>query len=315
MPEVFVGIDVSEANLDVARLPDGMVWRYANDAESIDALVARLAEAGATLVVMEATGGVETNLLVALSTAGLPAIAINPRQARDFARARGKLAKTDKIDAMVLAEFADRIRPEPRPLPDEAALELRELITRRRQLIEMLTAEKNRLRRARPTVKPSIQAHISWLEGQVSDLDAELTQAIKDSPAWREQDDLLQSVKGVGPVLALNLLANLPELGCLTGKELAALVGVAPMNRDSGKSRGRRSITGGRAHVRTALYMGALSAARYNKVIAPFYQRLRAAGKPKKLALIACARKLLIILNAMVRDQHSAAALIPQHSC
>jgi transposase len=315
VPEVFVGIDVSEASLDVARLPDGMVWRYANDPESISALVERLLEAGPTLVVMEATGGVETNLLVALTSAGLPAIAINPRQARDFARAQGKLAKTDKIDAMVLAEFADRIRPEPRLVPDEAALELRELITRRRQLIEMLTAEKNRLRRARPTVKPNIQAHIHRLEGQVSDLDSELQQAIKDTPVWREQDNLLQSVKGVGPVLALNILAGLPELGTLTGKELAALVGIAPMNRDSGKHRGRRTIMGGRAQVRTALYMGALSAAHHNQVIAAFYQRLRAAGKPKKLALIACARKLLVILNAMVRDQRAAPALIPQHSC
>jgi transposase len=319
MPEVFVGIDVSGDSLDVARLPDDKTWRYANEPDAIDLLVERLTEIGPCLIVLEATGGIETNLLVALSAAGLPAVAINPRQARDFARALGKLAKTDRIDAMVLAEFGQAVRPEPRPLPDEAALELRDLITRRRQLVEMLTAEKNRLRRARLGVKPNIQAHIRWLEGQVSDLDGDLKQAIQSSPVWREKDNLLRSVQGIGPIVSFNLLASLPELGSLNRKEIAALVGVAPMNRDSGRWRGRRSIVGGRTHVRAVLYMGALSASRSNDSIRPFYQRLLAAGKPKKVALTACMRKLLTILNAMLRDQQNLLTepkkLIPQHSC
>lgn len=315
MPEVFVGIDVSEATFEIARLPDSVVWQYANEPEAIADLIERLVEFEPALVVLEATGGLETALLASLAAAGLPALAINPRQARDFARAQGKLAKTDKIDAIILAEFGQRMRPEPRALPDQSLLELRELTTRRQQLIEMLTAEKNRLRRARSNVKPNIQAHIRWLEGQVSDLDSELRQAIKNSPAWREQDNLLRSVKGVGPVLAWNLLANLPELGSLNRKQIAALAGIAPMNRDSGKWRGRRTIIGGRSRVRTAMYMGALSATRYNEAIQPFYERLREAGKPKKLALTACMRKLLTILNAKVRDQRNTAKLVPQHSC
>lgn len=312
--DVFVGIDVSEVNLDVARLPDGKVWQYANDLESIDALVERLVETAPKLIVLEATGGIETNLLIALAAAGLPAVAVNPRQARDYARALGKLAKTDKIDAFVLAEFAQAVRPKPKPLPDEAALELRDLVGRRRQLIEMLTAEKNRLRRARPSVKPNILAHIRWLEGEVSDLDGHLKQAIQSSPVWREKEQLLRSVKGIGPVISLTLLAGMPELGNASSKEIASLAGLAPMNRDSGKWRGHRSILGGRSHVRSALYMGTLSAVHRNTTIRPFYERLISAGKPKKVALVACMRKLLITLNAMMRDQMSR-NFVPEHSC
>jgi transposase len=319
MSEVFVGIDVSEASLDVARLPEGRTWRYANEEQSIAVLTERLAEMAPALIVLEATGGVETTLLVALSAAGLPAAAINPRQGRDFARALGRLAKTDRIDALVLAQFAQSVRPEPRTLPDEAAQGLRDLMTRRRQLVEMLTAERNRLRRARRAVRPNIEAHIRYLEAEVSDIDDGLKRAIQASPVWREKDDLLQSVKGIGPAVSSALLAGLPELGSLNRKEIAALVGVAPMNRDSGKWRGRRSILGGRSHVRSALYMAALSAARSNGDIRPFYQRLVAAGKPKKVALTACMRKLLTILNAMLRDapirQAIPSSLTLRHSC
>lgn len=319
MSEVFVGIDVSEASLDVARLPDGKTWRYANEEQSIAALAERLTEMAPALIVLEATGGVETELLVALATAGLPAVAINPRQGRDFARALGRLAKTDTIDALVLAEFAQRVRPEPRALPDTAAVALRDLITRRRQLVEMLTAEKNRLRRAHPAVRPNIQAHIRYLTAEVADIDGGLKSAIQESAVWRQKDDLLQSVKGIGPAVSSSLLAGLPELGALNRKEIAALVGVAPMNRDSGKWRGHRSILGGRSHVRSALYMGVLAAARSNADIRPFYQRLVAAGKPKKVALTACMRKLLTILNAMLRDastsQGERSSPTLRHSC
>lgn len=319
MSEVFVGIDVSEASLDVARLPGGRSWRYANEEQSIAALTERLKEMTPALIVLEATGGIEMTLLAALSSAGLPAVAINPRQGRDFARALGKLAKTDKIDALVLARFAQSVRPEPKALADEEAQTLRDLMTRRRQFIEMLTAEKNRLRRARPAIRPSIQAHIRYLTGEVSDLDDGLRKAIQQSPVWREKDDLLQGVKGIGPAVSSALLAGLPELGSLNRKEIAALVGVAPMNRDSGKWRGRRSIIGGRSHVRSALYMGVLSAARSNAEIRPFYERLVGAGKPKKVALTACMRKLLTILNAMLRDANLSSeppsALALKHSC
>jgi transposase len=309
--EVFVGIDVSEATLDVARLPEEKSWLYSNEEGSIAELVERLQEIEPALIVLEATGGVETALLGALVAANLPAVAVNPRQARDFARATGRLAKTDKIDARVLAEFARAVRPEPRPLPDEASQELKDLVTRRRQLIEMLTAERNRLRRARTVVKPNIDLHIRWLQSQISDIDSDLRRAIESSPVWREKDDLLQSVKGIGPIASSTLLSGLPELGALNRKEIASLVGVAPMNRDSGKWRGRRTIAGGRTQVRSALYMAALSASRSNPAIKSFYARLIDAGKPKKVALTACMRKLLTVLNAMVRDH----TLTLEHSC
>jgi len=235
--------------------------------------------------------------------AGLPVVVINPRQARDFAKATGQLAKTDAIDAAILAQFAEVVRPPVRPLPDAQTQELAALIARRRQLIEMRTAESNRLGSAAKRVRPGIAAHLRWLDTQVARVDQDLTQAIRQSPVWRARDDLLQSTPGVGPVVTTTLLAELPELGTLTGKQIAALVGVAPLNRDSGLVRGTRTVWGGRASVRAALYMSALVAVRHNPVIKAFYLRLRAAGKAPKVALIACMRKLLTILNAMLKHQ------------
>jgi transposase len=267
------------------------------------ALVERLKGVRPTLVVLEATGGLQIPAVAALAAAGLRTVVVNPRQVRQFAGATGRLAKTDAIDAQVLAQFGEAVRPEVRPLPDAATQELSALVNRRRQLIEMLTAEKNRLRLATKKVRPNIEAHICWLEGELLDLEGGLGDVIRSSPVWREQDNLLRSVPGVGPVLSSVLLADLPELGKLGRKEVAALVGVAPLNRDSGLFRGRRQVWGGRSHVRTALYMAALVATRHNPVIKSFYQRLLSGGKPKKVALTACMRKLLTILNAMMRHQ------------
>jgi transposase len=274
-------------------------------------LVERLRGLSPTLIVLEATGGLAVPLTSAVAAAGLPVVVVNPRQVRDFAKATGKLAKTDALDAAVLAQFAEAVRPALRPLPDAATQALSALLARRRQLIEMLTAEKNRLGSALPPVRPGIRAHIRWLERRLAALDADLAQAIRESPVWREKDDLLQSVPGVGPVLATTLLASLPELGTLTRQQIAALVGVAPLNRDSGAWRGKRRVWGGRAPVRAALYMSALVATRFNPVLRAFYQRLCAAGKAKKVALTACMRKLLTILNAMLKyrtrwQEHSA---------
>jgi transposase len=252
--------------------------------------------------VLEATGGYEAAVVAALATAGLPVVVANPRQVRDFAKATGQFAKTDAIDAQVLALFGERVRPAPRPLPDEAAQALDALLTRRRQLVEMLGAERNRLLVARPAVRRDLQQHIRYLERCLREADDDLHTAVKASPLWRVKDDLLQSVPGVGRVVSLTLLAELPELGRLSHKEIAALVGVAPLNRDSGTLRGKRLVYGGRAPVRAALYMAALVASKCNPVIRVFYLRLRAAGKPAKVALTACMRKLLIILNAIARS-------------
>jgi transposase len=300
---IRVGIDVAKDRLDVAQRPGTEVWWVTNDDRGIADLVARLRALRPTLVVLEATGGIELPVVGALAAAGLPVVVVNPRQTREFARATGRLAKTDAIDAQVLARFAEAVRPALRPLPDAATQQLSGLVARRRQVIEMLTAEKNRLRTAAPAVRDHIKEHILWLEGSLSDLDSELGQVIHSSNIWRAQDDLLQSTPGVGTVLSTTLLAHLPELGTLNRKEIAALVGVAPLNRDSGTMRGRRTVWGGRSDVRTALYMAALAATRFNPVIRAFYQRLEAAGKPKKVALTACMRKLLTILNAMMRHQ------------
>lgn len=300
---IYVGIDVSKDSLEVAQRPDGESWCVSNDEAGIAVLVERLGQSPPALVILEATGGMEMLPVRGLVAAQLPAVVVNPRQVREFARATGRLAKTDAIDARVLAQFGEAIQPEIRPLPDAATQELGAVVTRRRQLIEMLTAEKNRLRTATRTVCADIQDHIRWLERRLSDLDDDLDQAIRSSPLWRERDNLLQSIPGVGPVLSMTLLAELPELGTLNRKEIAALVGVAPLNRDSGHFRGKRKVWGGRSHVRSALYMAALVATRRNPVIRAFYQRLLAVGKPKKVALTACMRKLLTILNAMARHQ------------
>jgi len=313
--DVHVGIDVAKDRLDAALEPGGEAWQVTNHEAGIAALVERLQELEPATVILEATGGYELPLVGALLGARLPATVVNPRQVRDFARATGQLAKTDAIDARVLARFGAAVRPEPREVPDEATRELAALVGRRRQLIEMLIAEKNRLRLAARPVRRDIQQHIRWLERRLSDLDGDLSRQVRSSPQWREQDDLLQSVPGVGPISSVTLLAQLPELGRLNRKEIAALVGVAPLNRDSGTLRGRRRVWGGRAHVRAALYMATLTATRCNPAIRAFYERLVAAGKPKKVALVACMRRLLTALNAISRDRATWEPLAFQDSC
>lgn len=303
--DIFVGIDVSKAVLDVAVAPTGDAWSVPNSTEGMQQLVGKLREFSPRLIVLEATGGLERRAVAALAGAALPVVAVNPRQVRDFAKATGQLAKTDAIDAAVLALFADRIRPEVRPLRDEEAQELEALIVRRRQVVDMITAEKNRLSAAPPSklVRTAIGRTIKWLQKQLEDIDSDIDDAVTKSSAWKQKDDLLRSVPGVGKVLSRTLLSLVPELGTLGKKQLAALVGIAPLNRDSGKQRGRRCIWGGRAAVRNVLYMGALVAARFNPVIRAFHARLIASGKLPKVALVACMRKLLTILNAIVRDQ------------
>ena len=301
--ERFVGIDVAQETLEIAVRPTGESWQVANDEVAFGALVDRLRELAPTLIVLEATGGVQLPVVGALAAAGLPVVAMNPRQVRDFAKATGKLAKTDRIDAQILAHFADAVRPEVRPLPDAATRELAILVARRRQLLEMRVAEQNRSRGVPPRIRAQIREHISWLNRCLADLDRELGQLVRSSPVWRERVDLLRSTPGVGPVLSATMLADLPELGTLSHKQIAALVGLAPLNQDSGKKRGKRVVWGGRASVRGALYMATLVATRRNPVISAFYQRLLATHKPKKLALTACMHKLLIILNAMVRSR------------
>jgi len=297
----FVGIDVSKTQLDIALRPSGATGSFPNNEPGIKLLVQRLCAVKPVLIVLEATGGIERTLVRALVAAELPVAVANPRQVRDFAKATGQLAKTDVLDAQILARFAEAVRPVVRPVPDEIALDLRALIARRRQLIEMLTAEQNRLSRAPRRVQKGLEAHIRWLEAELKRINEDLDQTIRQRPLWREQEELLKSVPGIGPVVSRTVLAELPELGRLNRKQIAALVGVAPLNWDSGTLRGRRAIWGGRAHVRTALYMAALAASRRNPVIRQFYRRLRAAGRAPNVALVACMRKLLVILNAILR--------------
>lgn len=302
--KVYVGIDVSKETLDMAVHASEQRWEFANTVKGIDEALSILESWSPALVVLEATGGMEYHLAAALALANIPVAVVNPRQVRDFARATGRLAKTDSIDAKVLAHFASAVHPTPRPLPDAQGQELKAILTRRRQLIEMLTAERNRLYSAHSqAVKAHIRAHIAWLEKEMIQINDDLGRSIRESPVWQEKDDLLKSVPGVGPVLSSTLLADLPELGPLDRGKIAALVGVAPFNCDSGHLRGKRTIWGGRAVVRSALYMSTLVATRYNPVIRGFYQHLLAAGKPKKVALTACMRKLLTILNAMLKHQ------------
>lgn len=307
---VFVGIDVGKARLDVHVRPLGQSWSVANDDDGHQELVAKLLVVAPTLIVLEATGGYQAAATAEIAQAKLPVAVVNPRQVRDFAKATGQLAKTDKIDAAVLAHFAEAIRPEPKPLEDEATLELQALMVRRRQLIDMRTAEKNRLETCRvERVRKDIQKTISWLNRRIKDADENVDKMIRKTPVWREREDLLSSATGIGKTIARTLLVELPELGRLNRRRIAALVGLAPFNNDSGRRRGQRSIRGGRPEVRSMLYMAAVSATRYNATISVMYQRLLAAGKVKKVALIACARKLLTILNAMARDNASWRAL------
>jgi transposase len=304
MAGMFVGIDVAKRWLDVAVRPTGERWTVGNDEAGRAGLVERLRAAGSVaLIVLEATGGYETAVVAALSSAGVPVVVVNPRQVRDFARALGKLAKTDAIDADVLAHFAEAVQPAVRALPDDLTHALQGWLARRRQLREMLTAERQRLSRAPLAVRGQIKGHITWLRQQLRDVDREVRTLIQRSPVWREKDDLLRTVPGVGPVLATTLVGDVPELGRLPGKQIAALIGVAPFNRDSGEHRGTRRIWGGRAPVRTVLYMATVASLRRNVVIKGFYDRLCAAGKPRKVALTACMRKLLTILNAMIRHR------------
>jgi transposase len=304
MDQLFVGIDVSQDQLDVHVRPTAEIWSVAADDAGIVALVERLRPLGATLIVLEATGGYETRVAVALAEAGLPLAIVNPRQIRDFARATGQLAKTDALDARIIAAFAEAVRPPVRPVPDEQARALGELVARRRQVVEMLGAELNRRRLTRqPKVRKQLDRHIAWLQEAVARLDHDLQQLIRSTPMWRETEDLLRSVPGVGNVTACTLIAELPELGLLDRRAIAALVGLAPFARDSGTLRGRRMIIGGRASVRRTLYMATLTAIRRNPVIVAFYGRLRGTGHPAKVALTAAMRKLLVMLNAILRDR------------
>ena len=300
---VFIVIDVAKTRLAVALRPSGEHWTAPNDDTGISDLVQRLKSLQPTLVVLEATGGLEIPVTAALAAAEVPLAVINPRQVRDFAKAVGQLAKTDALDAHLLARFAEVIRPASRPLPDAQAQALSALLARRSQVVSMLVAEQQRLGTTLPPVRPRVEAHIAWLRQELADIDRDLRQTIRSSPVWREKDDLLRSVPGIGPVLSTTLVAELPELGALDRKQIAALVGVAPLNCESGILRGRRIIWGGRSRVRAALYMATLVAIHHNPVIRQFYERLCAAGKAKKVALTACLHKLLIILNAIVRQR------------
>jgi transposase len=304
-PVIFVGIDVCKAQLDVAIRPTAASLAVANDKAGIKMLVKRLEKIRPTLVVLESTGGLERAVMVALMGAEIPVTMVNPRQVRDFAKSTGELAKTDRIDAAILAHYAEVLRPEPRALPDQVTLELRALTTRRRQLLEMIGAEKNRLSTASKAVTKRISAHIRWLEQELDRADQDLDRSIGQSPIWQENEELLRTTPSIGPVTSRTLLAELPELGGLNRKQISALVGLAPFNRDSGSLKGRRSIWGGRASVRSTLYMAALVATRRNPVIRDFYKRLTAKGKLFKVALVACMRKLLTILNSMIKHKTS----------
>lgn len=300
---VCVGIDVSKAQLDLACRPAGPACSAPQTEAGLATLVAHLRTLQPTVIVLEATGGLERPLVRALVDAALPVVVVNPRHVRDFAKATGHLAKTDALDAQVLARFAEAVRPPLRPVPDAPTQALAALLARRRQLVDMLTAEKNRLGQAPTRVQKRIRAHLTWLTTEWARVDDDLDQAIRHSPLWQAQETLLQSVPGVGPVVTRTLLADLPELGTLNRKQIAALVGVAPFNRDSGTLRGRRTVWGGRAPVRAALYMGALVGVRHNPGLKAFYQRLRHAGKRPKVALVACMRKLLTLLNAILKHR------------
>jgi transposase len=303
MDTIVVGIDVSKDRLDIAVRPSGEAFTVERNAAGLEWLIERLRMLSPYIVALEATGGFETVAAAALAAADLPVVVVNPAQIRAFARAVGQRAKTDPIDAIVIAHFAEATRPVPRPLPDEATRQLADLVARRRQIIEMIGAERQREKRTTMTrLRKSIRRVIGMLEKELAGLDGDIDDAVRGSPAWREKEDLLASVPGIGTTIARTLIADLPELGTLNRKQIAALAGLAPFTRQSGQWRGRSFIGGGRSTVRTALFMGALVAMRHNPVLKDFFERLRLGGKPKMVALIAVARKLLTILNAMVRD-------------
>lgn len=301
MEQTFAGIDISKDRLDVVLIPGEQQQSFSNDDAGCEQLASWLAAHNPDLIVCEATGGYEMLTASTLSAAGLPVVVVNPRQVRSFAKALGKLAKTDALDAWVIARFAQAVQPEIRPLQDDQSEALKALVLRRRQLVGMLVSEQNRLRSSHRRVRPSLQQSIDWIRQQIEKLDRDISQTLRSTPLWREKEELLSSVKGVGPVLSASLICLLPELGTLNRKKISALVGVCPYNRDSGKFRGRRSIAGGRADVRSVLYMATLASIRYNPIIKAFYERLRKAGKLPKVAIVACMRKLLTILNAMVK--------------
>jgi len=300
---MFVGIDVSKDRLDIHIRPSGDAFTVMHDGEGITALVERLGELRPELIVLEATGGLQTRVAATLAAAHLPTAVVNPRQVRDFARATGRLAKTDALDAEAIARFAEAVKPEPRPLSDEDGQALQALVARRRQLVEMRVAEKNRRQQVKAQLRKRLDEHIEWLAQAIAELDTDIDDHIKGSPVWRAKEDLLVSVPGIGNTTARTLIADLPELGTLSRRRIAALVGLAPFNRDSGRMRGKRSISGGRVSVRNALFMATIASVRFNPVIRTTFQRLVAVGKPKMTAIVACMRKLLVILNAIMRDR------------
>jgi transposase len=301
--KVFVGVDVSKDSLDVAIGPGKEIITFTNDQKGVDTLIKKLSRIGPGLIVLESTGGYERLATSSLVEAKLPVVIVNPRQVRDFAKSAGILAKTDAIDARVITRFAAAVKPDIRQLKDRETSELTALVTRRRQIVEMIVAENNRLKLANKRNEKDIKDHIRWLEKRIDKIESDIGKMIKNSPIWRCKDDILQSVPGIGPTTSAILICDLPELGVLSQKKIAMLAGLAPLNCDSGKFKGRRRIWGGRAAVRSGLYMATLAAIRCNPAIKGFYQRLIAAGKCHKVAATACMRKLLIIVNAMLRDQ------------
>jgi transposase len=301
MTSPCIGLDIAKDHIDVGCWPERRSWQVPNSSAGITQLAEELAALDPACLVLEASGGYEQEAAATLATAGLPVAVVNPRQVRDFARATGQLAKTDRLDALLLARFGQAVQPAVRPLPDAPTRELQALLGRRKQVVAMLTAEKNRLTTASAAVRPSITAHLAWLEDQREELERGLRERLAASPVWRAKEQLLRSIPGIGPVASLTLLAGLPELGTLSSKAASSLIGLAPQARDSGTWHGKRTIWGGRATVRQGLYMATVAATRHNPIIQAFYQRLIAAGKPPKVALTACMHKLLIICNALLR--------------
>jgi len=310
--QLFVGIDVSKTELQVATRPEGKPMTFANTEDGIGVLIDCLKSRCPSLVVLEATGGLEVSVVNAMAVKGLPVVVVNARQIRDFAKALGRLAKTDRIDAEVIAQFAEAVRPPLRPLKDEQTQRLHALNTRRSQLVAMIRSEQNRLHTAPKWTQKEIKAHLKWLKKALEKMDKEISDLIKGSPIWREKDAILQSFKGVGPVTSAILLAAVPELGTIASKPLCALIGVAPLNRDSGQFRGKRAVWGGRSNVRSVLYMATMAAIRFNPMISSFYKRLTEAGKPHKVAMTACMRKTIVTLNSMIKNQTTWQPPIPE---